>query len=165
MKFFLVPLALLIAVNTICAQQVVYEVRYAHHSVDAKNYDTEKLREEFRIETIFSPDKINMVYTLYDRFIIGGAMPVENELKLEAIEPLKAPNFLHRREIGIINVGGPGIVTVGDTEYELGFKEALYVGSGTHEIVFRSKVKDEPSKFYFNSATAHKTCPVKKMTK
>ncbi len=165
MKALFTAISFLFLMNTVAAQQVVYEVRYAHHPLDVKNYDTEKLRKEFRIETVFTPDKINMVYTMYDRFIVGGAMPVEKDLKLETIDPLKAPNFLYRREIGIINVGGPGIVKVGEIEYELGFKEALYVGSGTHEIVFRSNNKDAPSKFYFNSAPAHKACPVKKITK
>ena len=165
MKALFTAISFLFLMNTVIAQQVVYEVRYAHHPLDAKDYDTEKLRKEFRIETVFTSDKINMVYTMYDRFIVGGAMPVEKELKLETIETLKAPNFLHRREIGIVNVGDPGIVKVGEIEYELGFKEALYVGSGTHEIVFRSNNKDTPSKFCFNSAPAHKSCPVKKITK
>ncbi len=141
-----------------------YEVRYAHHPEDVKGYDTEKLRKEFHIPTIFTDNKINMVYTMYDRFIVGGAMPVARSLQLSTIDPLKAPNFLHRRELGIINVGGTGKVKVGNKEYTLKFKEALYVGSGDHEVIFSSDSADEPAKFYFNSATAHTSYPTKHIT-
>ncbi len=146
------------------AQKTNYEVRHASHPSDVKNYDTETLRKHFLVEKIFAADEVNMVYTMYDRFIVGGAMPVANALPLEAIDPLKAPNFLHRREIGIINVGGPGRVTVGNQTYTLGFKEALYVGSGDHEVKFHSDNASNPALFYFNSATAHKSYPAKKIT-
>jgi 4-deoxy-L-threo-5-hexosulose-uronate ketol-isomerase len=110
-------------------------------------------------------DEINMVYTMYDRLMVGGAFPVTKPLALETIDPLKAPNFLHRREIGIINVGGAGKVKVGDEEYALNYKEALYVGSGDHEIVFSSDNAAQPAKFYFNSASAYKSYPTRKVTK
>lgn len=141
-----------------------YEVRYGHHPEDFKKYDTEQIRKEFHIPTIFAPDQINMVYTMYDRFIVGGAEPVAQSLTLDTIDPLKAPNFLHRRELGIINVGGTGKVKVGNKEYTLKFKEALYVGAGDHEVVFSSEKASAPAKFYFNSAPAHTGYPTKHIT-
>ncbi|NLX80865.1 MAG: 5-dehydro-4-deoxy-D-glucuronate isomerase [Proteiniphilum sp.] len=142
-----------------------YELRYATNPKDAKNYTTERLREDFLIETVFAADEVNMVYSMYDRMIVGGAMPVNETLHLEAIEPLKQPIFLRSREFGTFNVGGPGIVKVGDVTYELDYKEALYLGSGDREVYFESKDKNNPAKFYFNSATAHRNYPDKKITK
>ena len=100
-----------------------YEIRYAAHPEDAKNYDTKRLRRDFLIEKVFSDDEVNLVYSMYDRMIVGGAKPVKEELKLEAIDPLKAPYFTTRREVGIFNVGGKGCVKVGDEVYELDYKE------------------------------------------
>lgn len=142
-----------------------YEIRYAAHPEDAKNYDTGRIRRDFLIETVFSADEVNMVYSMYDRMIVGGAMPVQEVLPLEAIDPLKAPHFLSRRELGIFNVGGPGVVKVGDAVFELDYKEALYLGAGDREVTFESKDAAHPAKFYFNSTTAHCTYPDKKVTK
>ncbi len=142
-----------------------YELRYAAHPEDAKHYTTERLRKDFLIEKVFSADEVNMVYSMYDRMIVGGAMPVNETLHLEAIDPLKQPVFLISREFGTYNVGGPGIVKVGEDIYELDYKEALYLGSGNREVYFESKDKNNPAKFYFNSATAHRNYPDKKVTK
>lgn len=142
-----------------------YELRYAAHPQDAKHYDTERLRKDFLIEKVFSADEVNMVYTMYDRLVVGGAMPVNDALALEAIDPLKAPYFLTRRELGIYNVGGAGIVQAGDAIFELDYKEALYLGAGDRKVTFKSKNPDCPAKFYFNSANAHTTYPDKKITK
>lgn len=142
-----------------------YEIRYAANPVDAKAYDTQRLRADFLIETLFCDDAVNMTYSMYDRMIVGGAMPVKEELALEAIEPLKAPTFLHRRELGIFNVGGDGIVLVGNKEFPISYKEALYLGAGYREVVFKSKDAANPAKFYFCSAPAHKTFPDRLVTK
>lgn len=143
-----------------------YELRYASNPVDAKTYDTSRLRKNFLIETLFVADEVNMVYSMYDRMIVGGAMPAKEKLKLEAIDPLKAPYFTTRREIGIFNVGeGVGVVQVGEEVFELGLKEALYIGSGERDVFFESKDPASPAKFYFNSTTAHKSYPCKKVTK
>ncbi|MBR2006829.1 MAG: 5-dehydro-4-deoxy-D-glucuronate isomerase [Alistipes sp.] len=142
-----------------------YEVRYAAHPEDAKSYDTARLRRDFLIERVFAADEVNMVYSMYDRMIVGGAMPVSEPLKLEAIDPVKAPYFLTRRELGIFNVGGAGVVKVGDKCFDLDYKEALYVGSGERDVVFESKDATHPAKFYFNSTTAHRNYPDKKVTK
>ena len=143
-----------------------YEIRYAAHPEDARQYDTARLRRDFLIERIFADDEVNMVYSMYDRMVVGGAMPVTEALSLEAIDPLKADYFTQRREIGIYNVGGEGIVQVGDeSSFNLAFKEALYVGRGNHNVVFRSKDASHPAKFYFNSTTAHCAYPCRKVTK
>jgi len=142
-----------------------YELRYAAHPEDAKSYDTARLRRDFLIEKVFSPDEVNMVYSMYDRMIVGGAMPVNEALQLEAIDPLKQPVFLRNRELATFNVGGPGVIRVGDETYELDYKEAVYLGSGDREVYFESKDPANPALFYFNSLTAHRNYPDKKVTK
>ncbi len=144
-----------------------YELRYASHPEDAKHYDTARIRKEFLIEKVFAANEVNMVYSMYDRMVVGGAMPVSEKLMLEAIDPLKADFFLTRREIGIFNVGeGSGIVSVeGEGDFELGYKEALYIGRGDRNVTFSSKDSAKPAKFYFNSCTAHTHYPTRKVTK
>ncbi len=131
------------------------ELRYACHPEDVKKYDTEKIRREFLVETIFEPDEICIVYSLFDRYIVGGAMPVEKELKLEAPDELKALYFLQRREMGIINVGGESVIDADGIFYHLGFREALYLGKETKDVVFTSADRSNPAKLYLNSAPAH----------
>ena len=140
------------------------EFRYAHHPDDAKKYTTEDLRREFLISDLFTPNQIKLVYTMYDRLIVGGIMPIDKALTLETIDELKAPYFLERRELGIINVGGKGKVTVDGTAYELNNKEALYIGKGNREVIFEAENGEQPY-FYINSAPAHHTFPTKKITK
>lgn len=141
-----------------------YSFRYASHPDDAKSYDTTRIRQEFLIDNLFNEDQINLVYSMYDRLIVGGAMPVKNEVKLDTIPYLKSENFLDRRELGIINVGGEGEVSVDGEKFTLNKKEALYVGMGIKEVTFKS-TSDEPALFYLNSAPAHRNFPNKKITK
>ena len=142
-----------------------YEVRYASNPIDAKSYDTTRLRKDFLIENVFVKNEVNMVYSMYDRMIVGGAMPAGEKLQLEAIDPLKAPFFLTRREMGIFNVGGKGRVIAGDEVFELDYKEALYLGRGDRDVYFESLDANHPALFYFNSTTAHCAYPNKKVTK
>ena len=142
-----------------------YEIRYAAHPEDARRYDTLRLRQDFLMEQVFTPDEVNMVYSMYDRMVVGGVMPVNEKLPLEAIEPLKASYFTERREVGIYNIGGTGSVCIGDEVFELHYKEALYVGRGQREVTFFSEDARHPAKFYFNSATAHQAFPCRKVTK
>lgn len=151
--------------KTIFRMKTNYQLRYASNPVDAKNYDTKRLRDDFLIERLFADDEVNMVYSMYDRMIVGGAMPKDEELKLEAIPPLKADYFTTRREIGVFNVGGSGYIIVGKEKFKLNFKEALYIGRGDREVVFGSDNAEEPAKFYFNSTTAHKEYPCRVVTK
>ena len=141
--------------------QLNYTVQTACHPDDVKHYDTKRLRSAFLMEKVMSADEINLTYTLYDRLIFGGAMPVNKTLVLETFDDLKAEHFLDRRELGVINVGGPGIVTVvnakGETEeYPMVFKEGLYVGCGNLEVSFKSLDAANPAKFYINSTPAYK---------
>lgn len=142
-----------------------YEERYAAHPDDVKGYDTERLRKEHLIENLFVPDDIRLVYSGYDRLIVGGAMPQTRPLEQTPIDPLKAPFFLHRRELGVINVGGRGSVRVGDETFALDYKEALYVGKGDRTVTFASDDPAAPALFYLNSAPAHTTYPDRKVTK
>ncbi len=144
---------------------VHYESRYALGPKETSGLGTAELRTNFLIETVFADDEIRLVYTHYDRYIAGGAKPVHGPLALETIDPLKMPHFLDRRELGIINVGGPGEVTVDGEVHELGFKEALYVGKGNREVVFSSLDPAQPARFYLNSAPAHHAYPTRKVTK
>ena len=141
------------------------ELRYAAHPDDVKSYGTDKLRKEFLIENIFITDEISLVYSLYDRYMAGGAMPVKKALKLKSPDELKAGQFLDRREMGIINVGGDAVIEGGGKIYKLAFKEALYLGKGTTDVVFKSADQKNPAKLYINSAPAHKTYPSKKVTR
>ena len=140
------------------------ELRYAAHPQDFKSYDTERLRKEFLIENVFIIDEISLVYSMYDRYMVGGAMPVKTSLRLNTIDELKAEQFLDRREMGIINVGGDAEITTGENVYKIGFKEALYLGKGTKDVVFKSADTQKPAKLYINSAPAHHAYPSKKVT-
>ncbi|MBU2950964.1 5-dehydro-4-deoxy-D-glucuronate isomerase [Tamlana agarivorans] len=144
---------------------ISYESRYASSPKTVKAYNTQELRDEFLIDNLMQVGKINLTYSHYDRYIAGSAVPAAEALKLEAIDPLKASCFLERRELGVINVGGNGTVTVDGTRYDLGFKDALYVGMGNKEVVFASDDASNPAKFYLNSAPAHTNYPTKKVSK
>lgn len=138
-----------------------FETRYASSPKAVKQYDTQQLREEFLIEDLMQPGKVKFVYTHYDRYMAGGAVPTSN-LKLETIEPLKADYFLERRELGIINIGGDGSVVVDGETYKINHKDALYIGKGAKDVTFKSDDANKPAKFYMNSAPAHKAYPTKK---
>ncbi len=141
-----------------------YTEKYAVHPADFKNYDTQRIREEFLIPNLFEANEISLEYSLYDRYIVGGIYPVSKVLKLETFDALKAPYFLERRELGIINVGGKGVVKADGEVYEIDYKEALYLGQGNVEVTFESADANAPAKFYINSAPAHKKFPNKKVT-
>lgn len=155
MKKTLMALATL-AIAFGASAQTSYTIMRAVHPEDFKNYDTSRLRSHFMMPTVMEQDKINLTYSMYDRLIFGGVVPVEKTMALETIDPLKAAYFLERRELGVINVGGPGVVTVDGKAYELNFKDALYVGRGNKEVTFASRDAANPAKFYINSTPAHK---------
>ena len=139
------------------------EIRYASHPEAAKGFDTEKLREEFLIEGLFIADQLTLVYSHVDRFIIGGAVPVHQPVRLEADKKtLGADTFLERREVGIINIGGKGSIKVDGTVYAMESKDCLYVGLGAKEVIMSSDHADQPAKYYLNSTPAHHTYPAKK---
>ena len=135
------------------------EVRPGANPVDVKTYDTDRLRHDFLIQDLFVADQIKTVYSQIDRIIVGAATPAKNTLALEAGAELRAQYFLERREMGIINIGGSGTVTVDGKDYKFKYKDGMYIGMGAKEIKFASDDSSNPAKFYFNSAPAHKTYP------
>lgn len=140
-----------------------YEERYAHNPRDYVSYDTERLREEFLVPKLFEADTVRLTYTHVDRMIVGGIMPVEEAVLLETVDALRSEYFLERRELGLINIGGPGVVEVERTRYEIDTKEAIYVGRGSREVKVSSNDKSAPAKFYLNSTPAHRECPTRKV--
>jgi 4-deoxy-L-threo-5-hexosulose-uronate ketol-isomerase len=138
------------------------EVRNASNPLDVKHYTTERLRADFLIQDLFSPGKVKTVYTHVDRVIVGGVVP-QKPLRLEAGAEIRADYFLERRELGIINIGAKGTVTVDGKDYPLENRDGLYIGMGSKEIVFSSTDPQNPAKFYFNSTPAHKTYPTEKI--
>ncbi|MDH1086744.1 5-dehydro-4-deoxy-D-glucuronate isomerase [Pantoea brenneri] len=142
------------------------DVRQSIHSDHARQLDTNALRREFLIETIFTADNYTLTYSHIDRIIIGGVMPVNNPVTIgdEMGKQLGVSYFLERRELGMINIGGPGLVEVDGKSWEIGHEEALYIGKGARNLLFRSLNPAQPAKFYYNSAPAHATFPDKKIT-
>lgn len=134
-------------------------VRYPSHPEDAKHYTTERLRRDFLIETVFQPDEAVFTYSHFDRIIAGGVMPVRQAVELTGSKELASDTFLERREMGCINVGGAGRITVDGTAYDLGPLDGLYVGMGAREIRLESADPAAPAKFYINTCPAHKTYP------
>ena len=126
---------------------------------DVKTYTTQRLREEFLIQGLFVPGEIKLVYSHIDRIITGSATPAESALELTAGDELRAKYFCERRELGVINIGGKGTITVDGKVYTVDYKEGMYIGMGTQKIVFESADASNPAKFYLNSAPAHRTCP------
>jgi 4-deoxy-L-threo-5-hexosulose-uronate ketol-isomerase len=143
---------------------IIFEERFASHPADAKKYDSTQLREHFLIEKVMEDNQIHLVYSHYDRYIVGGAVPKNGSLELTSIDPLKSVHFCDRRELGIINVGKKGSVVVDGTEYTLEFKEALYIGKGAKLITFKSASPTESARFYLNSTPAHKELPTRHIT-
>jgi len=155
------------------ATTVNYTVQTATHPDDFKNFETDRIRSRFVMEKVMVADEINVTYTMYDRLVYGGAMPVTKELTLDTFLELKADYFLERRELGVINVGGPGEITVEKVggggqrsvdSYSLEFKEALYVGCGQKVVTFKSLDPKNPAKFYLNSAPAYKEYVTQRIT-
>ena len=142
-----------------------FESRYAVSPKEGKEMDTASLRSNFLIENLFEENQVNLTLSHFDRYIVGGAFPKSQKLAMPNPDNLKANYFLERRELGIINVGGKGIVTADGEQYEIDYKEALYLGKGTKEIFFETLDVNNPAKFYLNSAPAHHTFPSKKITK
>jgi 4-deoxy-L-threo-5-hexosulose-uronate ketol-isomerase len=136
------------------------DIRYAMHPDQMKLLGTDELRRHFLIDRLFEKDDLKMVYSHIDRIIVGGACPVDRTLKLEVTRELGVDFFLERREMGIINVGERGVVTVDGKDHLMEKKGCLYIGMGSKEVSFKSLAGDRPAKFYFNSAPAHLSHPL-----
>ncbi len=135
------------------------ELRTASSPRDVKYYDTQRLRDEFLIQKVFRPGEIYLVYSHIDRIIAGSATPTTEKLYLTAGDELRAEYFLQRRELGVINIGGSGSVTIDGRTTRVAHREGMYIGMGNREILFESDDASNPAKFYLNSAPAHATYP------
>lgn len=146
-------------------QKIAFESRYANSPTEVKDMTTDQLRQNFLITNLFEANQVRWVLSFFDRYLTGGVMPVAGPVQLEAPDQLKAAYFLERRELGIINVGGVGRVVADGVAYELGYKEALYIGQGTQNVQFLSHEDDAPAKFYLNSTPATHHYPTKKVSR
>ena len=151
--------------NNYTEQEMVFESRYATSPNEVKGMNTDQLRQNFLIETLFVADQFRWVLSFFDRYLTGGIMPTSGPLTLEAPDQLKAAYFLERRELGIINVGGSGRVVANGITYDLDYKEALYIGQGTQEVQFISHDNKVPAKFYLNSTPASHSYPTRKIAR
>jgi 4-deoxy-L-threo-5-hexosulose-uronate ketol-isomerase len=140
------------------------EERWGTHPNDVKRYDTTQLRKEFLVEKLFVADEVLMVYTHNDRLIIGGVFPVKEDLKLETVGLIRSKYFCERRELGIVCIEGEGLVSVDGTDYRMSYKDALYVGRGSKNVIFKSIEKEHPAKYYFASSPAHMIYPTTQIT-
>jgi 4-deoxy-L-threo-5-hexosulose-uronate ketol-isomerase len=141
------------------------EIRFHYSPKETMEMNTKQLRDAFLMQNLMEDDKVKLVYSHYDRMIVGGVVPVKMALKLPNHEELKASFFLERREIGIINVGGDGVVLADGKEFSLRKMDCVYLGKGTQSVEFRSSLKKSPAVFYLLSAPAHQKYPSKLMKK
>lgn len=136
-----------------------FDIRYADHPDSAKRFTTDEMREKFLISSPFVPGTIYLTYSHVDRIIAGGITPTSTPLALEAGKELGVGFFMERREMGVINIGGSGIISIEGKSYNIGSREGMYIGMGSRDIKFASDDPAAPAKFYVNSAPAHRTCP------
>lgn len=141
------------------------EIRFTNSPEETRQMNTEQLRKNFLVQQLMKNDQLQLVYSHYDRVIIGGAKPVNKVIELTNHAELRSNYFLERREIGIINVGGKGKIIAGEREYEIDKMDCLYIGKGTEKVSFASANKTNPALFYLLSAPAHTHYPVAKFTK
>lgn len=141
------------------------EIRFQNSPTETKAMNTGALRDNFLIQQFMEQNKIKLVYTHFDRMIIGGIIPTGDTISLPNEDELKANFFLERREMGIINIGGKGTVIADDIPYEMEKLECVYLGKGTKVVHFNSSSAADPAQFYVLSVPAHQTYPNRKMTK
>jgi 4-deoxy-L-threo-5-hexosulose-uronate ketol-isomerase len=127
------------------------EVRYIADPIRFQRMTTNEIRESFLVEKFFQPDSIYLLYSEVDRGIIGSAVPGQ----------LAADYFCERREIGVLNIGGKGEITVDRKVFDMENRDGLYIGRDSKEIIFSSKNAKEPAAFYLLSFPAHQTYPTK----
>ncbi len=135
------------------------ETRYTHSPEDIRHYSTEQLRKEFLVEKVFEPGKISLTYTHNDRMIFGGVTPTEKELEITLDKELGVDYFLERRELGVINIGGPGFIEIDRQKEEMKKQDGYYIGKETRHVVFSSQDAENPAKFYISSVPAHHKYP------
>ena len=141
------------------------KIRFQNSPKETAQMNTQELRDNFLLQELMQPGTIQLVYSHFDRLIIGGAVPTAASISLPNEGELKAQYFLERREMGIINVGGKGTIIADGISYEIDKLECVYLGKGTKEVSFTSHAADTPALFYILSLPAHHPYPNKKMTK
>lgn len=139
--------------------QIEFDNRYTHSPEDIRHYSTEQLRNEFLVEEVFTPGEIKLTYTHNDRMIFGGVTPTAKPLEIILDKSLGVEYFLERRELGIINIGGEGIVEIDGQKDIMKKQDGYYIGKGTRHVVFSSKNPENPAKFYISSVPAHHKYP------
>lgn len=143
--------------------ETAYTTYYAHAPKDIAHYSTEQLREDFLVEKIFEPGEIVLNYTHHDRMIFGGVTPADKELEIVLNKSLGVEFFLERRELGVINIGGPGTIIIDRNEEPMKKQDGFYIGKETKDIRFKSDNASNPAKFYVVSTPAHKIYPTVKL--
>jgi 4-deoxy-L-threo-5-hexosulose-uronate ketol-isomerase len=141
------------------------EVRYSRDPHSFARMNTSEIRDEFLVADLFAPNEIKLIYLHIDRMIVGSAVPRGKPLTLEAGKELAADYFAQRRETGVFNIGGDGMITVDDQKHKLGYQDMLYIGRGSQEIVFSSADAEQPARFYLISLPAHQNHPTTRVTK
>ncbi|MEA4954415.1 MAG: 5-dehydro-4-deoxy-D-glucuronate isomerase [Pseudoflavonifractor sp.] len=138
------------------------DIRYSTGPEDMKRYTTEELRKEFLIEDLYQPDQVTATYSHVDRMVVLGIMPVSKTVSIDQgidiWHNFGTHYFLERREAGVFNLGGPGVIVADGAQYDLDFEDCLYITKETKEVTFRSKDGANPARFYLVSAPAHKVC-------
>lgn len=141
------------------------EIRYAVHPAEVRGWDTERLRGQFLVQGLFREDLLELTYLHEDRVVLGGAVPLPGRpLTLAAPPELRAERFCDRRELGIVNIGGPGVVVADGLEHRLDTTDVLYVGRGTAEVVFTSVDRERLARYYLVSAPSHASHPTQRRT-
>lgn len=141
------------------------EIRFQNSPKETSRMNTRELRENFHIPALMQDDGVQLVYSHYDRVIIGGVKPFSKAVELPNHTELRADYFLERRELGIINVGGNGAVEADGVKYTLGKLDCLYLGKGVKKVLFSSDDKNAPAVFFLLSSPAHHAYPTRKLTK
>ncbi|MEJ6980906.1 5-dehydro-4-deoxy-D-glucuronate isomerase [Pedobacter sp. P351] len=144
---------------------MVMNQRYAQSPKEVAGLNTAEIRENFLVDDLMQDDQFNFTYSHYDRAIVGTIVPVAKEHELPTYDNLRADYFLERRELGIINVGGDGEITVDGASNKVSKLDALYIGKGSKSVIFKSLSADNPAKFYMYSVPAHKEYPVQLVKK
>lgn len=135
------------------------DTRYTHSPKDISHYSTEELRKEFLVEKVFVPNEVSLTYTHNDRMIFGGVTPTTESLEIILNKELGVDYFLERRELGVINVGGPGFIEIDGRKEAMKKQDGYYVGKETRQVIFSSEDAADPAKFYISSAPAHHKYP------
>ncbi len=141
------------------------EVRYSPDPVRFMRMTSQEVRDDFLIDNLFGPDVITMIYSDIDRAIVGSAVPTGKPLTLSSADELRADYFTQRRELGVLNVGGAGVVTVDGAAYNMTNRDGLYIGRGSKEITFTSNDASKPAQYYLLSYPAHKDYPTTQASK